>query len=257
MCRSEMPIFMSGNNLPSTAFFIRSELVAPIRLGEKPWKWTDETKVNAEKRKRKEKYIAILSITLKRAGSRLDFMYRLLKAIDPEETKSDIENPKYLHHLSNGYIGDEFDDRAYLSDSWGDIMIVFGGEAKKRLTKIFDVQNVLFQDFQVDRTELILTPGCFDAAVKINSEENKPVFQLSLSIRLLEDRSLLCPNERFLNHFHDQTKECVDFFTLSRTPGRMDFSINLNNEKSKDIVDWANNKPVYNKIMCLSMRKIR
>jgi hypothetical protein len=135
--------------------------------------------------------------------------------------------PQYLHQLSNKHLSDTYNDRAYLSDGWGDIILIFGGNPKERLKHIFEVQNVLFQDFQVNHTELILTPKCFDAALQ------KPtLFVLSIAVRIMDNQTLSSRNVDFVKSFYreiskvkiTEDKSLKDYITLTRTPGRMDFT---------------------------------
>jgi hypothetical protein len=243
-CKLPKTCSVTQNN-SDLSFFTRRELVIPVRLGEKSW---DE--VYVEPNHLKAPYTAILAITLKRPGSRLDFISRLLKVIKKNRDQEEVgdKEPKYLHELTSKHLGDSNNDRAYLSDSWADILLVFGTLTEKiRVTEIFQTQNVIFEDFQVDRTELILTPTFFDYAA-----EDLKTFSLSISVRLLEERTLSCVNEEFLKELKNRASETIidtdtklnfyDCLSITRTPGRMDFTIKIVPKDIEKLQIWAKNR---------------
>ncbi len=136
----ELPPEDEENFLP---FFVRWEYAAPIRLRNESWKEAN-----------KNSPIAFISIVLKRSAfSRLYFLYRLL-CVSQKNFDAKKEEPLNLEELK-GYFRDG--DRAFLSDGWEDVLIMFSGDSE-RLENIFKIQKVLFEDFQIERTELILTP---------------------------------------------------------------------------------------------------
>lgn len=244
MSRCYQPQFFSDNNnaqndnniLPFV-YFVRREMVIPVRLGEY-WPSPDQER----------NFLAILAVTLKRPGSRLDFIYRLLDVINHQTNFSSLNDLCVSHHLKKCNLNTHF-DRLYLSDNWADILIFFGRDnncknPSERLTDIFETQSIIFCDFQVDRTELILTPDCFNYAAIAKND-----FSVSLNVRLLEDRQLSGANKNFIKEFYDRAnKEDVfyrmenseknlkcklsEIINLYRTPGRMDFNIHLKTEKN-------------------------
>ena len=219
-------------------FFARREVAVPLCLSEN----TDKINIKAIN---KNKVLAILSVVLCRPSVRLDFLARLLKVIGKEKvyTSSDIKNPKYISQIGNLFKSER--DALFLGDGGGDVLIFFYGEAEQRLQNVFTIQDVLFQDFQVERTELILTPMCADYALthKPKDGHSNP-FRVSMHLRLTDEKQLVPRNREFCGFFAKKAlaitcgavkgadlpiekNRIYIYYSLTRTPGRMDFSLRL------------------------------
>ncbi|NOZ83816.1 MAG: hypothetical protein GXP60_03265 [Epsilonproteobacteria bacterium] len=227
--RCKLPVFPNDNETDKfPSFFVRRELAIPIRLKEKSWRLIEKS--NSEN---KTPILAVLSIVLTRRSTRLDFLTRVLKMIKKERAR--VENPQHLVELGGYFFAN---DVAFLSEGWGDILFIFFGETK-RLNDIFKIQNVFFQEFQVDRTELILTPQCVEyAATEKQPGSDNNQFRVSVHVRLKEDRELSPSNLQFKKEFNEKLSDIEEknkdkinvaylYYTLTRTPGRMDYSIRI------------------------------
>ena len=176
--------------------------------------------------------LVFLSVSLRRATSRLDFLIRLLKGINennPTEWTKNRRPPVYIKDLFKFIPSEEMD--IYLCDGWADLLIVFYDtikpeESYQRLIDIFYFQQVLFEDFQVDRTEIVPTPACANLVIK---NYDKGEFTLSLHARILEDRYADRKNMKFVKQITTALINILEFeqkdFVLTRTPGRLDFSL--------------------------------
>ncbi|MGH8551155.1 MAG: hypothetical protein ACRERU_21625 [Methylococcales bacterium] len=115
----------------------------------------------------------------------------------------------------------EAGDRAFLSDGWGDLIIVLSGDPDERLSNIFKIQRVLYEDFQVERTELMLTPRCVRTAAL-----NKNEFYIRVLARLLNNRTLASDNADFVKSVQENfTYSGVNpsNYTLALIPGLSDY----------------------------------
>ncbi len=225
MFRSPLPRFNypdengdKGERFPS--FFSRSELLTPINMGNSRW---DDIE--------KKTIYAFISVTLSRSAARLDFLSRLLHWVEKIKSKEPVRKDQTLSHLATLLKVDD-GDRIFLSDGWGDLLFAIAIEDEPkadagRLEKLFQMQSILFEDFQTEKTELILTSHCVTDAFA-DGGINK--FQVSMHVRLLEDR---CGEDRNKKYVADISQKIddpkifpsSDEFQLTRTPGRMDFSI--------------------------------
>jgi len=244
LCRCDLPVFPSDKTKQSSApenwptFFLRKEMGLMIHLVNRaPGTHSPDTNNSV--------VIAFLSITLQRRTYRLDFLYRLIKSInlDPEQRKR-ITDHYTLESQGHVFSNDDF---AFLTDGWGDIVLVFRSNKKEsddiseRMKDIMNLQSAIFQDFMVDRTELILSANCLDAAAN-----NFDKWRIDTRVRLMEDNSLSPHNINYQDHLENvrkswnQNQFCKDF-RYCRTPGRLDFTIDFayrNNgscQKCKDI----------------------
>jgi hypothetical protein len=232
LSRCYMPEFSEEQDDKYSPFFVRSEVVLRVnnpKRPDNPDSWNP---------------FAFLSISLKRFTVRLDFVLRLRNWLEKEtpEKHRRQEKPKHLADLAGLVPLKDID--IYLSDGWGDVLIAFHAKESednwrlyKRLKDIFDFQAVVFEDFQVDRTELIPTPRCVDAVMSCSGRENQDDearraddFSISVNVRLLEDRYTTDKNDSFVDRVNKQLKniisnEDIDRVIFTRTPGRMDFTL--------------------------------
>ena len=168
------------------------------------------------------KPIAFISLSLRHSTARLDFLVRLFKAFEVAKSPITNSNPQYIHEIYrlDKIVPNNMD--VYLCDGWADILIIFHDptfhnesshepyeeneitDRYKYIEEIFIFQNILFQDFQVDRTEIIPTPSCANIAmtkyVGKNSELEKRQLILNFNFRLLEDRYSVLKNAEFVKH---------------------------------------------------------
>jgi len=261
-----------GKGFIYPSFFVRREFSVPVFLEDmiksKGVICSENSK--SEINETSNQVIAIISVVLARPSTRLDFLVRILKEIENGGSLTNTDDKaQYLVGIGRYF---EEKDRIFLSDGWGDLILVFCGNAEDRLKKIFEVQNILFQDFHVDRTEIILTTKCVNhaATYKGSEEEQKSgqnPFRLSMHVRLMEDRTLSTMNEGYLEKFRDNIKKLEkdnlnsDYclcYTLTRTPGRMDYSFRfrvINKRDDQAQVEGrlvpVNEKNVYRDVLTL------
>jgi len=159
---------------------------------------------------------AISSISLQRRSMRLNLVYRLLNArkIDEEESnyefvESGIEAK--LNKLIQNFRSPDKNSlviKALLTDGWGDLLLVFmcreGVEKGSLHGDIMDLQQALYEDFMVDRTELIYTPQCLDHM------NYRAGYKFNFAFRFQEDRKL----ERSIQNFVEALIKKEESFPL-------------------------------------------
>jgi hypothetical protein len=186
-----------------------------------------------------KRLLAVLSVTLKQRDLRLYFVHRLLRAYRAYRALNNGEpwaTRDYGKTIPLEGIGGQFrkNDAILLGEGWGDIVILFGwpvDESGKtndeqalllgRMRGAFEVEHALFQDFQVDRTELSLVPDCFQAA------SADPDFAVTMQVRLLEDRQLAFTSSDFERRASGELNKLTNGEGfIAHTPGsRMNFCL--------------------------------
>lgn len=240
-------------------FFQRREMGIHVKLHDKRIEPRDN-----------ERLFAILIVTLQRRTYRLDFLYRLIKAIREPGTGVK-EPPCVLEDLGSRF---EAQDYLFLTDGWGDLLIMFRAERnvaspdesgpeslgdwwkiqnKVDLDRVFDIQTILYEDFMVDRTELIFTPAALNAAANSTAKrcDDRP-YHFQAQLRLMEDRTLVRYNEHIESKITSEIEkepepeqEKKNFqavlsrcglkgneLILSRIPGRMDYDLRFSLENN-------------------------
>jgi hypothetical protein len=177
--------------------------------------------------------LAYVSVVLNQRGSRLDFLIRLLRAIqlaDPAEACPDGRHP-VLEEIGGIFC---LDDYLLLSEGWTDMILVFGAgykEDKKykgvdRLAEILKIQKTLYQDFMVSRTEIMLTPYFLSTAAAGGGQDDGNEYQIYAQVRMKADRYLT----GLVDKFEDKVIPRLDKegISLFHTPGRTDFDLVYN-----------------------------
>lgn len=176
--------------------------------------------------------MSFVSVRLNSNTSRLNFLFRFLS-----ETEDRESNLPYYSDFIHSFTKHDY---VLLSDGWGDLLFVLHDcvgcshpnltgnilghkEQKSRLEEIFDIQNFLYQDFQVDRTEMFFTPMAVDLSLK---QADK--FRITINARVREERLLNHINDVFVQAFNE--KISVAFAgrvkcTIFKIAGSMDFEI--------------------------------
>jgi hypothetical protein len=178
---------------------------------------------------KKQNVFAIVVVSLQRRPMRLDFLFRLIR---------DNSNNAYLAGLEACLANrsKEIQIRAYLTDGWGDIALFF---SQKTLTVesidwIHQLKIALFEDVMVERTETLFSPVCLDHVIQHSR------YQVSVKIRLLEDRWLSYGSQRFqemLLHVLTKTfQETGIISTIFSLSDRMDYHIMFQNQSNENIV---------------------
>lgn len=114
------------------------------------------------------------------------------------------------------------DDCILLGEGWGDVIIVFLGDPdEERLDSIFRIQNAIYQDFLVERTELILTSISMDEARKKWNE-----YEVTSFFRIRGDSEQRV-NEKFLLGIKSVGRNLgiQDELYVRRIPGLTDFAV--------------------------------
>ncbi len=150
---------------------------------------------------------AISSISLQRRSMRLNLLYRLLNArcLNGQYTFVDSSVEHHLNHLITAFEAlnqnnNELVIKVLLTDGWGDILLVFMCRKGAIVGDLHDdliyLQQAFYEDFMVDRTELIYTPQCLDH-MNFRSQ-----YRFYLVFRFQEDRQL----ERSILNFIEALK---------------------------------------------------
>ena len=167
----------------------------------------------------KKEILAFLSLSLRHGTARIDFLVRLIAALNLDSLNPKRNKDQYIHQIANLSIKPE-NLEVYLCDGWADILIVFheppnldSNSKYDYVVDIFRFQNIVFQDFQVDRTEIVPTPQCADIAMdkyrgpSQNGDSSKLTLVLSFNARLLEDRYSELKNEAFVKQVQKGLEE--------------------------------------------------
>ncbi len=200
------------------AFFVRREQAVPVRL-DRTDPFPDDERIPV---------LAILSVTLTQRYARVDALCRLLRARDKRNDSYNGHKDLPDRRLQIEQIGGllHANDCLFLTDGWDDLLLILSGEpSEERLQEIFAIQGAFFEDFMVDRTELMLAADWISIAAA--SEH----FRLSVQLRLMEDRALEYGNSAFREQVEkniDGSEFWRDFkqhIMLCRTPGRTDYTM--------------------------------
>lgn len=225
----------------------------------------------------------VFSISLQRRSMRLNLLFRLLHAVAEWNKQNSGVAPKdafapesiedhlqtmlsakiTLNDGSTRLLKDFIRIKALLTDGWGDLLLVFfykkevpedNDEIFKYYNQIlsskaafldifFKFQNAMYEDFMVDRTEMIYTPECLDAMVYRGEPKNEITnanYRFYFLIRFQEARKL----ERLIYLFQEMIKiksskglpEWIDEVSVFDMPGAFDMRIyfKINYEKWSD-----------------------
>lgn len=202
---------------------------------------------------------AIASISLQRRSMRLNLLYRLLNAISNLSevySKNSIEERIRDIIIDKDVRAEDLSISGLLTDGWGDLLLVFMVKKNKQIKpelydQILNLQQALYEDFMVDRTELIYTPQCLDEMLKTGK------YKLSFLFRFQEDRKL----ERSLTHFIEALKrkkppfmeyDMSNDFTIYFTPGQYDAKVEFNIKFGEEtgvyskLLEWFAKPEIYN-----------
>lgn len=177
------------------------------------------------------KIIGFISVLLGQRISRLSFVTRLLHAV---KTAQKVNNSKGLQlDMTLADVGGAIDpatDAGLLGEGWGDVLLVIAVDKNAEITKddvirLFNIQNGLFNDFHVDRTEIALSTATLPVALK-----NLDIFDVNCAFRLVEDRSISLNYAQFV----DIAKKHKDYLDILITPGLMDVVVRPKVIKCKD-----------------------
>ncbi len=219
-CKCNIPSFKCdiGENETFVNHFTRREIALPVNIHKTHA--SDATTL-----------LGIISISLQRRAMRLNLLYRIMSAIDSKKNKEPLPMvEKTIKEMTEKYAG-ALSIQGYITDGWGDFLLVFNTIDGEKIDKeglvndIFILQQMLYEDFMVDRTELIYTPKCIDYIARAKG------YDFSISVRMLEDRKLEASVEDFINAFEsnqDALRKLVpeiEFGTICQTPGRTDLTM--------------------------------
>ena len=167
--------------------FSRREIARPVALLPVP-KSESGTEEPCE-------MFTILNVTLQRRSMRLDFLYRLVQALEDRNpsSKSMSNMEEEIKNLKENAIF----VTGFLTDGWGDILFKFSKVMKKEgenyesqlkesdIAHIFSFQKTVYEDFMVDRTEITFAPQCIDHTLGLSE-----AYKVTLETRMMEDRWL-------------------------------------------------------------------
>ena len=172
---------------------------------------------------------AISSISLQRRSMRLNLLYRLLNAVSEKDNKEKFVElgveSKLIQLLSKfNYKGaksnkDSLVIKALLTDGWGDLLLVFMYHEEATIGSLhgdlLNLQQALYEDFMVDRTELIYTPKSLDY-MNLDKEN----YKFNFSFRFQEDRQLEGSIQQFVDALKEKREKVPEWLK-----GRGDFDI--------------------------------
>jgi hypothetical protein len=132
---------------------------------------------------------------LKQRDLRLFLLHGLLNAVATEgdfwqQEMNRAGTQKDFGRLPIEALGSFFEPRdlLLLGEGWGDLLILLAkpsdDQMERRMRDAFRMERILFQDFQVDRAELALSPDC--VAVALKSDD----FTVTAGLRFMEDRGI-------------------------------------------------------------------
>ena len=253
-CRCSLPVFKEENNddgLDEQAnekfvtHFIRREAALSVRIFSSNTNTIDNN----------NHLVAIISISLQRRAMRLNILYRILKAVSDINVEiNDI--PALELQMQNCIKGnsEQLKITGYLTDGWGDLLLVIETDSSDRaqekndngeclIDRVFKLQQAIFEDFMVDRTELVFTPDCLDYIASSDS------YDFAFALRLLEDRKLENSVQNYQAAFRDKKSKTKKFLdpnniSLVSTLGQIDYYVRLGvkNKKEKGIykhlIEW-------------------
>ena len=270
-CRCRISRFVEGQEIDNASLadeaekfathFSRREIALPLELYG-----------HCEFNDKEYSIYAIASVSLQRRTMRLNLVYRLLNACyhtnEQKFSKNSIEArlnvliSKFKNKDRDTGLWDELVIKALLTDGWGDLLLVFmckkGGNIGKLHEHLIRLQQAFYEDFMIDRTELIYTPQCLDY---MTSDEN---YDLSFSFRFQEDRKLECSIQNFVDALHAKRKKLREkpyeldcYYDVAFTPGQYDVKVSFYLESKKSykniyrkIITWfadTNGGELYNK----------
>ena len=155
---------------------------------------------------------AISSVSLQRRSMRLNLIYRLLNARYRTDNKERFyensieENIRKIISKFGHNTGNNFIIKILLTDGWGDLLLVFMYKRHSSIDiselheYLLKLQQALYEDFMIDRTELIYTPHCIDYMLKDPSKN----YSFSLLFRFQEDRKLERSIQSFIDALHEK-----------------------------------------------------
>uniref|UniRef100_UPI00405612B4 hypothetical protein n=1 Tax=Candidatus Electronema sp. TaxID=2698783 RepID=UPI00405612B4 len=202
-----------------------------------PHKKEDNKAESGDKQNTQDNELAgYISVTLKRRALRLPFLARLMAAVD--------NNDKVMHPEKwlGAYLKNT--DTALLLDGSADFLLVlrmnkedsFASSqeiAEHRLRRtghVIDMAYWLYQDFMVDRTEIILSAAVLDDVAEEIADKYESEFSLECELRCFEDRMLAGGIDSFREQIEKEIKESKEskgdlslLVTIEITAGRKDF----------------------------------
>ena len=206
-------------------FFSRREMAFPVSLSKKePAPRFGRFSTTSP--------VAFLAISLQRRNYRLDFLARLLRILDSNSASSGQCDSSFLEQVGSQL--ESLSPYAYLTDGWGDLVLVFHRKDNKpleALEAVFEVQNAVYQDFMVDRTELIFATPVFYKLMSEKGDGRGEKFQVEIDVRLMEDRLLEPSNDEFITNAKKwigplkKKLHGLKEVRIFKQPGNMDFAI--------------------------------
>jgi len=262
LCRCSLPHFSKGSPYQFTSLLTRREFGIRIDLN------LDEEKKCTEHINREKEYglVGAVSIILKRRSLRMPFLARLLASVQKEERKIQRIRPE---KRLTGYNLDKEKDTVLLLDGSVDFLLVFCEDYKaknhtdevlKRVGHVLDAAYWLFQDFMVERTEIIFDAIVLDYVAKEIITKPESEFSIECQIRFFEDQFLDYSLEDFRNGFFErikrnnvraqaEKKEGRFVIVMAElTPGRMDMTLRLFHPALMNAGILLNNDPKNSKL---------
>ena len=175
------------------------------------------------------KLYAISSISLQRRSMRLNLLYRLLNARYLKDKQHFLESSvEYnLNKLiasfekKNSLRQEGLVIKVLLTDGWGDLLLVFMCKNDEmQVGNLYDdlilLQQALYEDFMVDRTELIYTPQCLDHM------DFRGKYRFNFLFRFQEDRQLERSILNFIKALQEKKKYLPKWINKKNSGGDLD-----------------------------------
>jgi hypothetical protein len=227
--------------------FSRREIARPVKLLPEPIQ---------------SQMFALINVTLQRRSMRLDFLYRLVRALK-EEYPVDFQSN--LEKRINDLVQQRVFVTGFLTDGWGDILFKFSKavdqQGNSELTEhdidtIFAFQKAIYEDFMVDRTEITFVPECLDYTLGKTQS-----YRISIETRMMEDRWLesgISDYIKTLKILKQYLPTFLQDIEVTMLPGRNDFKITFTTHDSFkdktinnvfiDIINWLEGGTVPKKV---------
>jgi hypothetical protein len=192
---------------------------------------------------------SMLSVTLQRRSVRLDFLYRIIRALNDNDNdfknfNSGLETEILNLKKNNIFV------KGFLTDGWGDILFKFSKVkasdnrdselSEEDIEHIFNFQRAVYEDFMVDRTEIIFTPQCVDYTLGYDDK-----YTITMEARMLEDRWLETGVDKYNKNLlamvgelkeddvrkKNKSLDFLENIEITMIPGRNDFSFKFTVKK--------------------------
>jgi hypothetical protein len=190
--------------------------------------------------------VGSVSVVLKRRSLRIPFLARLLASAQKKDTGGIIHEQELI-----GQYLQQDKDSVLLLDGSVDFLILICHDDKdvardkllERVDHVIDLAYWLYQDFMVERTEIIFDAFVLDKIVKEIISDPESDYSLECAIRFFDDQFLNYSMVDFKSNLvkrikkfnSEEDKNSSLFVLIELTPGRMDLLLTFFNTKMEEL----------------------